>query len=254
MAWTLTFQGWIAFFTLLALEIVLGVDNVIFLAILSSKLPVTLRQNARLIGLGLAMLMRIALIFSISWLIHLTAPLFRAFDREVSGRDIILIAGGLFLIAKTTHEIHGSLEGTATASSACPVPSFLAVITQIVLVDTVFSLDSVITAVGLVEDLGIMVAAVIVSMLFVMAFGRRVSNFVERRPTVKMLALSFLLLIGVALIADGLDVHVPRGYIYFAMAFAGSVEFLNLRARKTKAPLRLHPRHAKESTHYSGYA
>lgn len=247
MAWTLTLQGWIAFFTLLALEVVLGVDNVVFLAILSSKLPAALRQKARLIGLGLAMLMRIALIFSISWLIHLTAPLFRAFDREVSGRDIILIAGGLFLIAKTTHEIHGSLEGGETASSAKLAPSFVAVIAQIVLVDAVFSLDSVITAVGLVEDLGVMVAAVIGSMLFVMALGRRVSNFVERHPTVKMLALSFLLLIGVALIADGLGVHVPRGYIYFAMAFAGFVEFLNLRAAKRNAALHLQQRHAKES-------
>lgn len=246
MAWTLTLQGWVAFFTLLALEIVLGVDNVIFLAILSSRLPVASRQKARLVGLGLALLMRLALIFSVSWLIQLTAPLLTAFGREVSGRDLFLIAGGLFLIAKTTHEIHGSLEGAATTSSTGLAASFLGVIAQIVLVDAVFSLDSVITAVGMVEDLGIMVAAVVASMFFIMGFARPVSNFVERHPTVKMLALSFLVLIGVTLIAEGFDVHVPRGYIYFAMAFAGVVELLNLRATKKNAPSHLRQRYVPD--------
>jgi predicted tellurium resistance membrane protein TerC len=242
MAWILTFEGWIAFFTLLVLEIVLGIDNIIFLAILSSKLPIALRQRARVIGLSLAILMRLALLFSISWLVHLTAPLFVAFDRQFSGRDLVLIAGGLFLIAKTTREIHERLEGTATESSTHTQagPSFHGVVVQIVLLDAVFSLDSVITAVGLVDDLKIMVAAVVAAVAFMIVFASLVSDFVERHPSVKMLALSFLLLIGVSLIVEGFDVHVPRGYVYFAMMFAAFVEFLNLRTTKKKTPLPLH--------------
>ena len=241
MSWIMDPQAWIAFLTLLALEIVLGIDNVIFLSILSSKLPVAQQGKARVTGLSLAVFMRIALILSISWVIGLTAPLFTIFGHEISGRDIILIAGGLFLIAKSTHEVHDKLEGEEGKSSARVAPTFLSVIVQIILLDAVFSLDSVITAVGLVQEIGIMVAAVVAAVIFMMVFAGPVSNFVERHPTVKMLALSFLLLIGVTLIVEGFDVHVPRGYIYFAMAFSVFVEMLNLRAAKTKArPVHLH--------------
>jgi predicted tellurium resistance membrane protein TerC len=234
MNWILDPQSWIAFLTLLALEIVLGIDNVIFLSILSSKLPVAQQGTARITGLSLAVFMRIVLILSISWVIGLTAPFFTIFSHEISGRDIILIAGGLFLIAKSTHEVHHNLEGEEGKSSARVAPTFLSVMVQIVLLDAVFSLDSVITAVGLVQEIGIMVAAVVMAVIFMMVFAAPVSNFVERHPTVKMLALSFLLLIGVTLIAEGFDVYVPRGYIYFAMAFSVFVEMLNLRAAKTK--------------------
>lgn len=234
-------QGWIAFLTLLALEIVLGIDNVIFLSILSSKLPVAQQKKARGMGLSLAVFMRVGLILSISWVIGLTAPLFTIFGHEISGRDIILITGGLFLIAKSTFEIHDKLEGEEGRSSTRVAPTFISVMTQIVLLDAVFSLDSVITAVGLVQEIGIMIAAVVTSVIFMMVFAGPVSNFVERHPTVRMLALSFLLLIGVTLIVEGFDVHVPRGYIYFAMAFSVFVEMLNLRAAKTKArPVHLH--------------
>jgi predicted tellurium resistance membrane protein TerC len=241
MAWIVTPENWIAFLTLLALEIVLGIDNVIFLSILSSKLPLRLQGRARLTGLSLAIFMRLALILSISWLIGLTTPLFAVLGRQVSGRDIILICGGLFLIAKSTREIHDKLEGQEGDSSARVAPTFLSVIVQILLLDAVFSLDSVITAVGLVQEIGIMIAAVVASVIAMMLFARPVSDFVERHPTVKMLALSFLLLIGVTLIAEGFDVHVPRGYIYFAMAFSVFVEMLNLRGVRAKTrPVHLH--------------
>jgi predicted tellurium resistance membrane protein TerC len=241
MSWIMDPQGWIAFLTLLVLEIVLGIDNVIFLSILSSKLPVAQQRKARVTGLSLAVIMRVALLLSISWVIGLTAPFFTILGHEISGRDIILIAGGLFLIAKSTHEVHDNLEGEEGRSSARVAPTYLSVMAQIVLLDAVFSLDSVITAVGLVEVIGIMVAAVVTAVMFMMVFAGPVSNFVERHPTVKMLALSFLLLIGVTLIVEGFDVHVPRGYIYFAMAFSVFVEMLNLRAAKTKArPVHLH--------------
>jgi len=247
MSWIMDPQGWIAFLTLLALEIVLGIDNVIFLSILSSKLPVAQQGKARIAGLSLAVFMRIVLILSISWVIGLTAPLFTIFSHEISGRDIILIAGGLFLIAKSTREVHDNVEGEEGKSSARVAPTFVNVMVQIVLLDAVFSLDSVITAVGLVQEIGIMVAAVVSSVIFMMVFAGSVSNFVERHPTVKMLALSFLLLIGVTLIAEGFDVHVPRGYIYFAMAFSVFVETLNLRAAKTKArPVHLHSRYVAD--------
>lgn len=235
MSWIMDPQGWIAFLSLLALEIVLGIDNVIFLSILSSKLPVAQQGKARITGLSLAVFMRIILILSISWVIGLTAPFFTIFSHEISGRDIILIAGGLFLIAKSTHEVHENLEGEEGKSAARVAPTLVSVMVQIVLLDAVFSLDSVITAVGLVQEIGIMVAAVVASVIFMMVFAGPVSNFVERHPTVKMLALSFLLLIGVTLIVEGFDVHVPRGYIYFAMAFSVFVEMLNLRAAKAKS-------------------
>jgi predicted tellurium resistance membrane protein TerC len=245
MAWIMDPQSWIAFFTLLALEIVLGIDNVIFLSILSSTLPSELRGRARLTGLSLAIFMRLALLLSISWIIGLTAPLFTPFGREVSGRDIILIAGGLFLIAKSTREIHDKLEGEEGGSSVRVAPTFLSVILQIVLLDAVFSLDSVITAVGLVQDLGIMVAAVIAAVILMMVYAGPVGAFVDQHPTVKMLALSFLLLIGVTLIAEGFDVYVPHGYIYFAMAFSVFVEMLNLRAAKKSSPVHLHQRYVR---------
>jgi predicted tellurium resistance membrane protein TerC len=229
------------FLTLLVLEIVLGIDNVIFLSILSSQLPVAQQQKARVTGLSLAVFMRVALILSISWVVGLTAPFFTLFNNEISGRDIILIAGGLFLIAKSNNEVHDKLEGEEGRSSARVAPTYFSVMVQIVLLDAVFSLDSVITAVGLIQVISIMVAAVVTALIFTMVFAGPVSNFVERHPTVKMLALSFLLLIGVTLIVEGFDVHVPSGYIYFAMAFSVFVEMLNLRAAKTKAlPVHLH--------------
>ena len=247
MSWIMDPKGWIAFLTLFVLEIVLGIDNVIFLSILSSKLPVAQQEKARVMGLSLAVLTRVALILSISWVIGLTAPFFTLFSHEISGRDIILIAGGLFLIAKSTHEVHDKLEGEEGRSSARVAPTYFSVIAQIVLLDPVFSLDSVITAVGLVQVIGIMVAAVVTALIVTMVFAGPVSNFVERHPTVKMLALSFLLLIGVTLIVEGFDVYVPRGYIYFAMAFSVFVEMLNLRAAKTKPrPVHLHRPHVAD--------
>ena len=236
MSWITEPQAWIAFATLLTLEVVLGIDNVIFLSILAAKLPSAQQAKARIVGLGLAMFMRIALLLSITWVIGLTAPLFTVLSQEISGRDIILIAGGLFLIAKSTHEIHQKLEGEEGGSSARVAPTFASVIVQILLLDAVFSLDSVITAVGLVQEIGIMVAAIIVAVMLMMVFAGPVGDFVERHPTIKMLALSFLLLIGVTLIVEGFDGHVPRGYIYFSMAFSMFVEMLNLRMRKAKAP------------------
>ena len=234
-------QIWLAFVTLTALEVVLGIDNVIFISILADKLPPEQRAKARRIGLGLAMIMRIALLFSLVWIAKLTAPLFTVLTEEISGRDLVLILGGLFLLAKSTHEIHGSLEGADGQASARVRPSFGGVLIQIMLLDVVFSLDSVITAVGMVNEISVMVAAVMVAVLVMMAFAGAISAFVSRHPTVKMLALSFLLLIGVALIAQGLDQDIPKGYIYFAMAFSVAVEMLNLRLRKARAePVSLH--------------
>ena len=234
-------QVWLAFTTLLVLEIVLGIDNIIFISILTGKLPAHQQKSARLVGLALAMLMRVALLFSLSWVIGLTAPLFGVLGQEISGRDIILIAGGLFLLAKATHEIHQKLEGEEGHAVARVSPTFTSVLIQIALLDMVFSLDSVITAVGMADHIGIMIAAVVVAVAFMMVFAGPISRFVERRPTVKMLALSFLLLIGVRLIADGLDQHIPKGYIYFAMAFSVLVEMLNLRMMKDRVPpVKLH--------------
>ncbi len=241
MEWITEPQAWIAFLTLTALELVLGVDNVVFISILAGKLPPEQRKKARTVGLGLAMFIRIGLLFTLSWIIRLTAPLFTVLEQEISGRDLILIAGGLFLLAKSTHEIHQKLEGEVGRASARVVPSFANVIFQILLLDIVFSLDSVITAVGMVDRIGIMIAAVVVSVLFMMAFAGPISGFVDRHPTVKMLALSFLLLIGVTLIAEGFDQHISKGYIYFAMAFSLFVEMLNLKLRKSETPpVKLH--------------
>jgi predicted tellurium resistance membrane protein TerC len=241
MDWLMDPHAWIGFATLLALEIVLGIDNVIFIAILASNLPQSQQATARLLGLGLAMIMRILLLFSIAWVIGLTAPLFTVLGQEISGRDIILLIGGLFLIAKATHEIHQKLEGEEGRTSSRVAPTFTSVIVQILLLDIVFSLDSVITAVGMVTQIGVMVAAVVVAVVFMMIFAGPVSAFVERHPTVKMLALSFLLLIGMTLLAEGLDQHIPKGYVYSAMAFSVFVEMLNLRAKRVKtSPVKLH--------------
>jgi predicted tellurium resistance membrane protein TerC len=245
MEWIFDPQAWIAFATLLALEIVLGIDNVVFISILAGKLPPSQQAKARYIGLGLAMVMRIILLFSISWVIGLTAPLFTVFQQAISGRDIILLVGGLFLIAKSTHEIHQRLEGDEAHASAAAAATFSSVIIQILLLDIVFSLDSVITAVGMVDDISIMISAVVIAVLFMMAFAGPIGRFVERHPTVKMLALSFLLLIGMTLIAEGFDQHLPKGYIYSAMAFSVFVEMLNLKAKKPKAaPVKLHQQYA----------
>ena len=240
MEWLTDPQVWIAFATLTALELVLGIDNIVFISILAGKLPADQQKKARLVGLGLAMLMRVGLLFSLSWIISLTAPLFTVLGQEISGRDLVLIGGGLFLIGKATHEIHQKLEGEEGSGSVRVAPSFTSVIVQILLLDIVFSLDSVITAVGMVDEIWIMIAAVVVAILFMMAFASPISNFVDRHPTVKMLALSFLLLIGVTLLAEAFDQHIPKGYIYFAMAFSVFVEMLNLRLRKSHAtPIKL---------------
>jgi predicted tellurium resistance membrane protein TerC len=247
MDWIFDPQSLIAFATLLALEVVLGIDNVVFISILAGKLPASQQAKARYVGLGLAMVMRIILLFSISWVIGLTAPLFSVFQQEISGRDLILLVGGLFLIAKSTHEIHERLEGEEAHASAAAASNFTSVIIQILLLDIVFSLDSVITAVGMVDNISIMISAVVIAVLFMMAFAGPIGRFVERHPTVKMLALSFLLLIGMTLIAEGFDQHIPKGYIYSAMAFSVFVEMLNLKAKKPKAaPVKLHQRYAEE--------
>ncbi len=241
MEWLADPQIWIAFLTLTVLELVLGIDNIVFISILAGKLPPEQQSKARYAGLGLALGMRVILLFSLTWVIGLTAPLFTIFGLEISGRDLVLLIGGLFLLAKSTHEIHGSLEGEEGHKSAKIYPSFVGVLIQIALLDIVFSLDSVITAVGMVDNLWIMIAAVVVSIVFMMAFAGSIGAFVQKHPTIKMLALSFLILIGVTLIAEGLDRHIPKGYIYFAMAFSVLVEILNLRLRKAKtAPVHLH--------------
>jgi predicted tellurium resistance membrane protein TerC len=241
MDWITDPQAWVGLATLTVLEIVLGIDNVIFISILAGKLPREQQGRARYIGLGLAMFMRIALLFSLSWIIRLTAPLFTVVGQEISGRDLVLLIGGLFLIGKATHEIHERLEGEEGETSTRVAPSLRSVLIQIMLLDIVFSLDSVITAVGMVDQLGVMIAAVVVAVAFMMVFARPVSEFVDRHPTVKMLALSFLILIGVSLVAESFDQHIPKGYIYFAMAFSVLVEVLNLRAKKKTAPVHLRP-------------
>jgi predicted tellurium resistance membrane protein TerC len=236
----LTSEGLLALVTLTFLEIVLGVDNVIFISILSGKLPPADQLRARRTGLIAAMVMRIALLMSIAWIVRLTAPLFTIFGQEISGRDLILIGGGLFLLGKATLEIHERLEGEERHGAERVAPSFGAVIAQIMMLDIVFSLDSVITAVGMAEDVSVMVAAVVLSVVIMMFAAEPISSFVSRHPTVKVLALSFLLLIGVSLVGDGLDMHVPKGYIYFAMAFSVFVELVNLRVRRQGAPVKLH--------------
>ena len=241
MEWLADPQIWIAFVTLTVLELVLGIDNIVFISILSGKLPPAQQSKARYIGLALALIMRVILLFSLTWVIGLTATLFTVLGQEISGRDLVLLIGGLFLLAKSTHEIHGSLEGDEGHKSTRIYPSLVGVLIQITLLDIVFSLDSVITAVGMVDNLWIMIAAVVVSIVFMMAFAGSIGAFVQKHPTIKMLALAFLILIGVSLIAEGLDRHLPKGYIYFAMAFSVLVEILNLRLRKVKTePVHLH--------------
>jgi predicted tellurium resistance membrane protein TerC len=240
--WTASAEGWIALLTLTALEIVLGIDNIIFISILAGKLPVQDRERARLVGLSLAMLIRIGLLLSITWVMGLTAPLFEMLGQPFSGRDLILLGGGLFLLGKSTHEIHGSLEGGEGHGSDGKriAVSFTAVIVQILLLDIVFSLDSVITAVGMADDVAIMILAVIIAVGVMLVSSGPLAAFVERHPTVKMLALSFLLLIGVSLVAEGFEFHIPKGYIYFAMGYAVFVEMINLRIRAKTHPVQLH--------------
>ena len=225
-------QAWIALLTLTALELVLGIDNVIFISVLVDKLPTQRRDLARRIGLFLAMFMRITLLLVLSWIIGLTAPLFSLFRQEISGRDLILIVGGLFLLGKSTKEIHQLLEGQRGVASAVVRAAFSAVIVQVTLIDVVFSLDSIITAVGMVDQVSVMVAAVIISVLLMMAFAGAIGRVISAHPTLKMLALAFLFVVGVVLIADGFGYHVPKGYVYFAMAFSVAVEILNIRLRK----------------------
>ena len=244
----LTADGVLALVTLTFLEVILGVDNVIFISILSTKLPAAVQMKARRVGLVAAMVMRIVLLMSIAWITRLTSPLFTVFSQDISGRDLIMIGGGLFLLGKATVEIHDRLEGEEGHGTTRVAPSFTAVIVQIMLLDIVFSLDSVITAVGMADDLSIMITAVVVAVGIMMVSAEPISMFVNRHPTVKVLALSFLLLIGVSLMGDGLGMHIPKGYIYFAMGFSVFVEMINLRVRGvTEPPVKLHQRYVKET-------
>jgi len=240
--WIASPEIWVALVTLTALEIVLGIDNVVFISILAGKLPREQQERARLVGLSLAMLSRLLLLLSISWIITLTEPLFTAFEEELSGRDLILLGGGLFLLGKSTFEIHEKLEAKEGHSSARVKPAFYSVIAQILVLDVVFSLDSVITAVGTADEVEVMMAAVVIAVAVMLVSSGLISGFVDRHPTVKMLALSFLLLIGMSLVAEAFDQHIPKGYIYFAMAFSVFVELLNLRLRTVSQGVPVHLR------------
>ncbi|MGW6442203.1 TerC family protein [Lentzea sp. NPDC055074] len=245
MEWMTSPELWVAFATLLLLEIVLGIDNVVFISILAGRLPEEQRRRAQVVGLSLALVTRLLLLASLAWVIGLTAPLFSLFGQEMSGRDLILLLGGLFLLGKATFEIHEQLEGGDHAKERKAV-SFASVIAQILVLDIVFSLDSVITAVGMVDELSIMIAAVVVAMVVMLVSAKAISEFVNRHPTVKMLALSFLLLIGGSLIAEGFDQHIPKGYVYGPIAFSVFVEFLNLRMRARRSkPVELHGTYVK---------
>lgn len=240
-------QVWIAFMTLTALELVLGIDNIIFISILVDRLPPKSREKARRLGLFLAMFMRIALLLMLSWIVGLTTPLVSLFEQTITGRDLILIGGGLFLIWKSTHEIHQLLEGEEGGASRAVPATFGAIILQIIVIDIVFSLDSIITAVGMVDEVAVMIAAVVVSVGLMMLFAAGIGRFVSNHPTVKMLALSFLMVVGVALVAEGFGHKVPKGYIYFAMAFSVVVEMLNIRMRKKRgAPVHLREPYSRE--------
>lgn len=236
MTWLADPNAWAALATLTALEIVLGVDNIIFISIVAGKLPPAQRERARVIGLALAMFSRIALLFALTWLLHLTSPLFTLLGNGISGRDIILIGGGLFLLGKSTLEIHENIEGHDGTGRRAGGATFMGVMVQIMLLDVVFSLDSVITAIGMAEQLSVMVLAIVIAVLFMMFASGWVSRFIEGHPTVKVLALSFLILVGMALVGEGLDLHIPKGYIYFAMAFSVFVEALNTRIRRRRTP------------------
>ena len=242
MEWITDPHAWMALATLTALEIVLGVDNIVFISILCGRLPRHQQARARTLGLALAMLTRLGLLFSLTWLMTLTSPLFTLTGKEVSGRDLILIAGGFFLLWKSVHEIHNSLEGDEDDASTVKAASFAAVIVQIAIIDIVFSLDSVITAVGLVDEIAIMAIAIVIAVGVMMFAAGPISRFVDEHPSLKMLALSFLTLIGVALIGEGWDLHIPKGYIYFAMAFSVAVEMLNLRVRSRMKSVQLRKR------------
>ncbi len=239
-------QIWIAFLTLSVLELVLGIDNIIFISILSGKLPEDQQPKARFIGLSLALIMRVILLFSLTWVMGLVEPIFTVLGQSVSGRDLILLIGGFFLIGKSTHEIHGSLEGVEGSGSKKVYASFASVILQITVLDIVFSLDSVITAIGMVDNIKIMIAAVVVSIVAMMFFAKSIGEFVSAHPTVKMLALAFLLLIGFTLVAEGFHSHIPKGYIYGAMAFSVFVELLNMKLRKRGKPVDLHESYVEE--------
>ncbi len=234
MDWMSDPQAWIALVTLTALEIVLGIDNIVFISVLTGRLPTTQRQKGRIVGLALAMVMRIVLLLFLAWIVRLTAPMFTVLGNEISGRDLILIVGGLFLLAKSTHEIHHNLEGIEKDEAVVVHATLVSVLIQVSLLDIVFSLDSVITAVGMADHIPVMVIAIVLAVGFMMIFAKPIGDFVEQHPTVKMLALSFLLLVGMALVADGLDFHIPKGYIYFAMGFSVFVEMLNLRMRSKR--------------------
>jgi predicted tellurium resistance membrane protein TerC len=240
MDWIVNPEVWIALATLTALEIVLGIDNIIFISITAGKLPAGQQNRARQVGLLGAMLMRIALLSSLTWVMRLTRPLFVVASREITGRDLILVLGGLFLLAKSTWEIHENLEGEQPGPERAAARSFTGAILTIMLLDIVFSLDSVITAVGMARQLGVMIAAVVIAVGVMMLAARPIAVFVDRHPTVKMLALSFLLLIGFSLVGEGFGQHIPKGYLYFAMAFSVFVEMINLRVRKKSEPLVLH--------------
>ena len=240
MNWIFHPEAWIAHLTLTALEIVLGIDNIIFISILVGRLPREQRSKGRVLGLGLAMITRILLLLSLTWVMRLTAPLFTVLAQEISGRDLILIGGGLFLLWKSTSEIHESLEGAGEERTAKALAGFAATIAQIGVIDIIFSLDSVITAVGLAQDLAVMIIAIVLAVFVMMFASKGIGEFVDRHPTIKVLALSFLVVIGVTLIAEGFGWHVPRGYIYFAMAFSTVVEMLNIRMRKKAQPVKLH--------------
>ena len=242
MEWITSPEAWAALVTLTVLEIVLGIDNIVFISILVGRLPQAQRQRGRILGLGVAMATRILLLLLITWIMRLQATLFTVLTADISGRDLILIGGGLFLLAKATLEIHASLEGEESEGHAVAYAGFLATIIQIGLIDIVFSLDSVITAVGMAEDVIVMIIAIVIAVGVMMFSAGAIGRFVDEHPTVKMLALSFLVLVGFALISEGIDLHIPKGYIYFAMAFSVGVEMLNLRVRRRSRPVHLHKR------------
>ncbi|MFA9453360.1 MAG: TerC family protein [Candidatus Aminicenantaceae bacterium] len=241
MEWITQPQAWVALATLTALEIVLGIDNIVFISVLVGRVPKERRNKARTFGLALAMVTRILLLLTLTWIMKLTTPVFTVFQNAISGRDIILLAGGLFLLAKSTHEIHQSLEGEPESVSKKLAGSFTSVLIQIALLDIVFSLDSVITAVGLADHIPVMILAIVIAVAIMMLSARVIGNFVDNHPTIKMLAMAFLLLVGFSLMGEGLNLHIPKGYIYFAMAFSLGVEILNLRLReRSQKPVKLH--------------